>query len=535
MPTAPTRNTRQGTRQPRQATKARADDTPLTIKITRAVLTILGVAAMFISVIALAFTLGSGDTVKTVAACTGALFGYIVTHAAQKPWIYNLLAGLLAKYRHAPQSPTRPPTTPTPAAAKKPATTIPQQRTAAETPLPSRLPTHLPTGDLPDDSPYRLKDFTYIVRVVRELVRTGYPTPFEIMAEHWEAAGWPTIEEEDAPEYPGIYEWNIDTGNYGYRRAVTLVQGLATEYPYFQAIADEHVAAAITGCVFDPTTDTGPERLGCDPSIPLSVGLTTDNPEVFLAEIEHHSPAAAAVAALMLVRGHDLVTEDVFCQVMAPWWDAHLAYQAGHLGYRWDQEQASYVTREIAGARRDPVKIFRPADVLPDQAPVAPVSAVSRVVEAEPVDVVDVPLGDPAPRRPERPHRTPAPAPAPAPVPVPAPVSEVRAVGGADEFDLDDAGDYGFTVNEIGRAARLLVESGFGSTKMLERKLNIGFGAAGSIMDQLEFYRIVGPRKDAGGARDVNPDRDHLDDAVEYVRECEVARRLADAEEESAG
>ena len=43
-------------------------------------------------------------------------------------------------------------------------------------------------------------------------------------------------------------------------------------------------------------------------------------------------------------------------------------------------------------------------------------------------------------------------------------------------------------------AARVVVETGQGSTSLIQRKFSIGYNRAGRIMDQLENAGIVGPQ-----------------------------------------
>ena len=55
-------------------------------------------------------------------------------------------------------------------------------------------------------------------------------------------------------------------------------------------------------------------------------------------------------------------------------------------------------------------------------------------------------------------------------------------------------GDNGHKDPLFEEAARIIVESGQGSTSLIQRKFSIGYNRAGRIMDQLEQAGIVGPQ-----------------------------------------
>jgi S-DNA-T family DNA segregation ATPase FtsK/SpoIIIE len=98
-------------------------------------------------------------------------------------------------------------------------------------------------------------------------------------------------------------------------------------------------------------------------------------------------------------------------------------------------------------------------------------------------------------------------------------IDSFKDVEGGDEADAGSVTD-GSRDELFEEAAHIIVNTGLGSTSLLQRRLNLGYARAGRIMDQLHDAGLVGP-PNGSKAREVLVRMDELDDALAMLRQQE--------------
>ena len=407
MTTTPTRPP-PTTRSNRPTISRLTDPVPAHLRKYRTLLTSLGGAGFFLGAGFAAFTLGAYGTVWAGALIT--FLSVIVVYVAQKPWLYTWFDARNQQPQDATivdGELTRDTTT----------TVVPAQRKPRKGK--KTKPATSPVVPTLQPDPTLGPEFRYLLGFVRHLISTNQASTMTGLDDVYQLHDWsPDLPEEDRDQY---------------RLDVEFVQALVALLPH----ADPNITA---------------EQLRDGTADPR-------NPLVFLAELSDYSPAAAAVAAVMLVHDHDGVPGDVFDGQLQLWTAAGLPYRVGDIKFSRGPD-GEYQQQQIPAGR--------------------------------------VGLA-PTPRAPMPPATLVLPAPAVAATPAP------QSGTGQD-----------FTTDDVVNAARLVITAQLGSTSMIQRKMRIGFVKTGHILDRLQAHGVVGPA-DGSKAREVLVLPDELDAVLEKI------------------
>lgn len=420
--------------------------------LIRTALTWISLSGAVVGVFLIAKALGEQRSWTMPALLVGACF--LIVTAAQQPWPYQLLYQWRSEVRTRRINQRR-----AEQAAEQQAT-VPQQRNHVDDDV---APLYV------EPSPVLGEDFAFIVHTVRDLMDAGNVHQLAALNQFWQDINW-----DDALP---------DNEHHEYRTAVDQVYELVEDHDlYDDSMSDAELDRQVTDGTANPT-----------------------NPFVFVYELNTHSPAAGAVAALMLVRTQ--VPPAVYDAIMDPWCEVGLPFRLAEFVWEVAAGGDGYHARDVSAPNRRGAPHRR---------------ASTRAVTKPPVADIDEVLADAAEKRKQAEAQQTAEAP-PAQA---APEPDRPAADAAEEPPVkhveparDDVPNP--TLDQVLQATELLTLSNFGSIPMLQRKMRIGFALATKIMYQLErTFGVVGPRPDGDGAREVlvEPGED-LEATLSFIRE----------------
>lgn len=455
-------NTR--TRTPRRAVSAPVDPVPRYLRAVRTFLTFAGLAAAMAGLFLLAMALNADRSPFWPSALIAA--GLAVSVAVQQPrpymWVDDRVRN--RQWRRAGKREARRDAKQQARAAKQAGRPAPRQRTRRR----NQVPMIEPAAELGID-------FRYIVLNVREMYANNQLAQLDNLNAWWDNIDW-------SDRLPG-HEYHP------YRLAVDAVYDLVAEHDGYD---DDFDPRQLKDAMFEGEVDD-------------------TNPFVFLCEMNAYSPAAGAVAALMLV--YDQVSEATASTVLAPWISEGVALPYRHRDQVWEPgRDGTYHARPVPPARRTPAPAaagrglpeWMADHVRPDGTPVEPVASVT----TRPVRDMEEVLTDAAAAREAR--QLPA-GQAPAVEP---PAVEVTASSDGQADDVPDP-----TLDDVRDAARLCITTGFGSTPMVQRRMGVSRGLATKIMHRLHALGVLGEWLPEGKARVVHATPDELDEVLAFIAE----------------
>lgn len=242
------------------------------------------------------------------------------------------------------------------------------------------------------------------------------------------------------------------------------------------------------------------------------------NPGLFLAELDRIggaeleedavSSAIAAIAAAMLIHDDPDVTKEVMDAVMSPWVETGLPFLYNGKQYKLGDDGNVHKVEKPPAGPAAPAQAGGAAPP-PAYAPPAPADRVD-VALGDVREGAVPPAGDLFPAHQSRPAGNPPPV-------------RRSATGSPSQPAAAAPAQYPYTVSDLAMAAGLVMDAQLGSTSMLQRKMHIGFGTAGALMDRLEVLAIVGPADPArpAAARPVLERREDIAEVQAWIEENE--------------